>query len=62
MFALLNLDGTTHVPNRDEAYVRVRLTEPVRGTGAVTVYLPSGTALVVPGCDLVTVAPSDPPR
>jgi hypothetical protein len=59
MFVLQFLDGTVYVPERDDAYVRVRLTEPARPTGAVTVYLPDGTALVVPGRDLVKVAPAD---
>jgi hypothetical protein len=54
------LDGSLHIPQRDDAYVHVRLTEP--GTmheAAVTVYLPDGTALVVSGRDLLRLAPAD---
>jgi hypothetical protein len=53
------LDGSLHIPQRDDAYVHVRLTEPVRRAGAVTAYLPDGTALVVRGRDLVQLAPAD---
>jgi len=56
MLVLQFLDGTTHVPERDEAYVRVRLTEaPPPSAGAVTVYLADGTALVVCEHDLVRI-------
>ena len=61
MLALQHLDGTVHVPDRDDAYVRVRLTEPAGPTTApVTVYLADGTALVVCARDLVRLAPADP--
>lgn len=60
MVVLQHLDGTVHVPARDEAFVRVRLPEPARDAGVLTVYLPDGTALVVPGRDLVKVASADP--
>jgi len=59
MLGLEFLDGTLHVPERDEAYVRVRLTEPAGPEGPVTVFLLDGTALVVHGCDLVRLAPVD---
>jgi hypothetical protein len=60
MLALQYLDGTVLVPERDDAYVRVRLTEPAGpATAAVTVYLADGTALVVCGRDLVRLAPTD---
>lgn len=61
MLALQHLDGTPHFPSCDDAYVRVRLVDPARPASTVTVYLPNGTALVVPRRDLVTVAaPADP--
>jgi hypothetical protein len=56
------LDGSLHTPQRDDAYVHVRLTKPARPLGAVTVYLPDGTALVVSGRDLLRLAPADDPR
>ena len=59
MLALQALDGTLHVPERDEAYVRVRLAETAQSAGAVTVYLLDGTALVVPARDLVLATPAD---
>jgi hypothetical protein len=63
MFALQNLDGTAHVPGRDEAYVRVRMTEPPGPTSTpMTVYLANGTALVVCARDLVRLAPADDPE
>ncbi len=58
--ALQFLDGTLHVPERDDAFVRVRLTEPADpATSPVTVYLTDGTALVVCTRDLVRLAPAD---
>jgi hypothetical protein len=62
MIVLQCLDGTLHVPERDEAYIRVRLTEPAHAAGTVTVYLPDGTALVVRGRDLVKAASANPAR
>ncbi len=63
MFALQYLDGTEHIPERDDAYVRVRLTEPAGpATAPVTVYLTDGTALVVCTRDLVRLAPTDDPE
>ena len=53
------LDGSRHIPQHDDAYVHVRLTEPARPSEPVTVYLPDGTALVVSGCDLLRLAPAD---
>lgn len=54
------LDGTLHVPERGDAYVRVRLIEPADPTTSpVTVYLADGTALVVCTRDLVRLAPAD---
>jgi hypothetical protein len=54
------LDGSLHIPQRDDAYVHVRLTKPVTmQKAAVTAYLPDGTALVVFGRDLVRLAPAD---
>jgi hypothetical protein len=53
------LDGTRHEPRCDDAYVRVRLSQPASSAGAVNVYLPDGTALVVPAGDLVRLAPAD---
>ena len=59
MLALQYLDGTVLVPNQDDAYLRVRLTEPAGpATAAVTVYLANGTALVVSARDLVRLAPA----
>jgi hypothetical protein len=62
MIVLQCLDGTVHVPEHDEAYIRVRLTEAAPPADPVTVYLPDGTALVVRGRDLVKAASADPPR
>jgi hypothetical protein len=60
VFPLQHLDGTQHVPARDEAYVKVRLTEPtVPPTAPVTVYLADGTGLVVCARDLLRLAPAD---
>jgi hypothetical protein len=53
------LDGSLHIPQRDDAYVQVRLTEPARAAEAATVYLLDGTALVVSGRDLLRLAPAD---
>jgi hypothetical protein len=55
------LDGSLHIPQRDDVYVNVRLTEPARPAGAVTVSLADGTALVVSGRDLLRLAPADDP-
>ena len=63
MFTLQFLDGTVHVPRSDDAFVRVRLTEPAGPASApVTVYLADGTALVVCARDLVTAAPTPDPE
>jgi hypothetical protein len=56
------LDGSLHTPQRDDAYVHVRLPEPPEQAGAVTVYLPDGTALVVSRRDLVRLAAADEPQ
>jgi len=56
------LDGSPHTPQRDDAYLHVRLPEPRGPAGAVTVYLDDGTALVVSGHDLVQLAAVDEPR
>ena len=49
------LDGSLHIPQRDDAYVHIRLTEPItKQDAAVTVYLPDGTALVVYGRGLLS--------
>jgi hypothetical protein len=53
------LDGSPYVPQHDNAYVCVRLPEPVRPTGSVTVYLLDGTALTVSQRDLLRLAPAD---
>lgn len=50
-------DGSPHIPDDDDAFVLVRVTEPVRA-GVMTVYLPDGTALVVPGADLLRLTPA----
>ena len=60
MFMLQNLDGTVQVPERDDAFVRVRLTGPAGpATAPVTAYLANGTALVVCARDLVRLVPAD---
>jgi hypothetical protein len=51
------LDGTAHTPTCDDASLHVRITDGLEPTGSVTVYLPDGTALVLPGRDLVHLAP-----
>jgi hypothetical protein len=56
------LDGSPHIPQRDDAYVHVRLPEPPEPAAPVTVYLADGTALVVSGRDLVLLATADEPR
>ena len=50
-------DGSPHTPKDNDAYVLVRVAEPHWPTGSVTVYLPDGTALVVPGKDLLRLIP-----
>ncbi len=62
MLALEFLDGTPYLPECDDAYVRVRLTQPAGAADTVTVYLANGTGLVVSGRDLVRLASSDPER
>ncbi len=52
------LDGSPHIPQRDDAYVHVRLTQPARPAGPMTVYLADGTALVVAGRDLLRLTPA----
>jgi hypothetical protein len=49
-------DGSLPIPTAYDAYVHVRVTKPVRPTGSVTVYLPNGTALLVPARFLVRLA------
>jgi hypothetical protein len=49
-------DGSPTDPTENDAYVHVRVSKPVRPTGSVTVYLPNGTALLVPSRDLVRLA------
>jgi hypothetical protein len=56
------LDGSPHIPARDDAYVHVRLAEPARPGGVVTAYLPDGTALLVRERDLLRLAPADDAR
>jgi hypothetical protein len=51
-------DGSPPTPTESDAYVHVRVTEPVQASGSVTVYLPNGTALLVPCRDLVRLAPA----
>jgi hypothetical protein len=53
------LDGSLHTPTGNDAYVRVRLTARAGPTGMATVYLPDGTALMVPGPDLIRLAPAE---
>jgi hypothetical protein len=53
------LDGTLHLPQVGDAYVRVRVTEPVPPMPTVTVYLVDGTALVVSMRDVVRLEPVD---
>lgn len=50
-------DGWWPDPNDNDAYVHVRVSKQVRPTGSVTVYLPNGTALLVPSQALVRLAP-----
>lgn len=52
------LDGSPHTPKRNDAYVHVRVADRFAPTGPVTVYLSDGTALVVPGRDVVRLAPA----
>jgi hypothetical protein len=56
------LDGSVHTPHVGDAYVRVRLTEPVPSKHAVTVYLVDGTALIVSARDVVRLTPADDPE
>ena len=53
------LDGSLHTPTGTDAYVRVRLTGRAGPTGVATVYLLDGTALMVPGPDLIRLAPAE---
>ncbi len=56
------LDGSPHHPEGEDAYVRVRLSGHDAPSGAVTVYLHDGTALLVPERDLVRLRPADDSR
>jgi hypothetical protein len=51
-------DGSPPLRTAYDAYVLVRVTKPVRPSGSVTVFLPNGTALLVPARDLVRLAPT----
>jgi hypothetical protein len=53
------LDGSPHVPTGADRYVRVRMSGIPTSADEVTVYLPDGTALLVPVRDLVQLAPAD---
>jgi hypothetical protein len=53
------LDGTVHVPHVGDAYIRVRLSEPVRNARTVTVYLVDGTAIDVPEHDVIRLTSVD---
>jgi hypothetical protein len=53
------LDGSLHLPQVGDAYVRVRLAENVPSMPTVTVYLVDGTALVVSTRDVVRLEPVD---
>ncbi|HEY7135902.1 MAG TPA: hypothetical protein VIB48_12635 [Acidimicrobiia bacterium] len=52
------LDGSLHTPTGNDAYVHVRVNDPVTHAGPVTVYLSDGTALMVPVRDVVRLAPA----
>ena len=47
------LSGSPPTTNASEAFIRVRVTEGVRPTGYIAVYLPTGTQLIVRGRDLL---------
>ena len=53
------LDGPPHAPTESDAYVHVRLTGQPSQNGALTVYLPDGTAIIVRVRDLVRLVPAD---
>ena len=52
------LDGSLHTPTGTDAYPRVRVTGRTGPTGMATVYLLDGTALMVPGPDLIRLSPA----
>jgi hypothetical protein len=52
------LDGSPHTPNQSDAYIHVRVTGQPQPNGSSTVYLPDGTALVVPVRDLLRLVPT----
>lgn len=54
------LDGSIHDPQRGDAYIHVRLSEPDQSEDALTAYLADGTAIVVKRGDLLRLAPVDP--
>jgi hypothetical protein len=41
------VDGSLHAPTERDAHVHVRVAEPLRSNGSMTVYLLDGTALIV---------------
>ena len=51
-------DDSRHMPGENDAYVHVRVTQMEWPDGYVMVYLPDGTALVVPSRDLIRLAPA----
>jgi hypothetical protein len=47
--------GSPPIENGHDAFLRVRVTKDLEPNGYLTVYLPSGTALNVRGCDLLRI-------
>jgi hypothetical protein len=45
--------GSPPIENGHDAFLRVRVTKELEPNGSLTVYLPSGTALMVHGRDLL---------
>jgi hypothetical protein len=52
-------NGAPHVPKERDAYVHVRLTEPIPPKRWMVAYLDDGSAIVVPGDDLVFLTPAN---
>lgn len=57
-YLAISATGAPHVPSLNDAYVHVRITEPIAPTGWMVAYLTDGSALTVPGRDLVLLEPA----
>ena len=57
-YLAVSATGAPHVPTGNDAYVHVRVTEPIQPNGWMVTYLADGSALTVPGGALVLLEPA----